>query len=717
MAIISDITTTPLSGLNHIDALLDQGPDWNYLTGANNTIRYTFSVSSGNEAGQSGLVAFNANQQPHVRAALAMVTALTGINFLETAVGTDAQVHFAATNISGFSTSGLCSWNTNYSYNPGDSSIVMYSAQAYIYLDNAEFGSQSADLTPGGRGYETLLHEIGHMLGLKHPFEEGITLPAHQDNSGNTLLSYNHTGGNHTQFSPFDVAALNWLYGRDGLGGALGIGSTGGGRYLTGTALADSLNGTNAADTLRGDGGNDTLNGGGGEDTAIFSGLYSSYTLSEAAAGRLSVNGADGNDLLDAIEILRFADRSVRRADLGTGGGDVTAPLAPALSVAKNAAGYIVGSAPSISGTAEANSTVKIYAGTALIATTVASAGGTYSASGSFLADGVYQIRSSATDAAGNVSALSAAATVNVDVTAPAAPSASVSNVSSGGVVLSNQPTISGSGEAGAMISLISVGDGGRTVIGSTQVNGGGTWSATPLPLADGSYTVNVKATDGAGNSVERASAVAFTVSSALNASGGATNDSFSSASGNNAYDGKGGIDTVLYANSRASYGIVKTEGGFTVSGGAELDSLVNIERVRFANGATALDIDGNGGQSYRIYKAAFDRTPDSVGVGFWINAMDQGQTLRQVAAGFLASNEFTQLYGANADNFTFVSKLYQNVLHRSADGAGFDFWLNGINNNTTSRADVLAYFSESSENQAQVIGQIQNGFDYTPWI
>jgi hypothetical protein len=31
-------------------------------------------------------------------------------------------------------------------------------------------------------------------------------------------------------------------------------------------------------------------------------------------------------------------------------------------------------------------------------------------------------------------------------------------------------------------------------------------------------------------------------------------------------------------------------------------------------------------------------------------------------------------------------------------------------------RADVLANFSESAENQAQVIGSIQNGIDYQHW-
>jgi serralysin len=60
------------------------------------------------------------------------------------------------------------------------------------------------------------------------------------------------------------------------------------------------------------------------------------------------------------------------------------------------------------------------------------------------------------------------------------------------------------------------------------------------------------------------------------------------------------------------------------------------------------------------------------------------------------------------------VGALYANVLHRPAEGAGYDFWLNALH--TASRADVLANFSESGENQAQVIGRIQNGIDYLHW-
>jgi Ca2+-binding RTX toxin-like protein len=329
MATVSDITTIPLSGLNTIDALLDGGPDWNYQTGAGNTLLYTFSISSGLEAGQTGQQAFSASQQAAARSALAYLSQVTGIQFAETTDGAAAQIHLCNINIPSANVTGLCSWNTQYTYSGNQ--LVSYDADAYVYLDNVEWRAQNSNLTPGGYGYETLLHELGHALGLKHSFEGAVTLPAAQDSTLNTLMSYTSAGGAHSQYQQYDIAALNWLYGGDGLGGALGINSTTGARYLTGTTGADTLTGTASDDVLKGNAGNDTLDGGAGKDTAVFDGVRGNYSFSTLADGRLVVtdaSGADGIDTLASIETLRFTDMSVAVSNLtstssfGTGNAD-----------------------------------------------------------------------------------------------------------------------------------------------------------------------------------------------------------------------------------------------------------------------------------------------------------------------------------------------------------------------------------------------------------
>jgi hypothetical protein len=137
---------------------------------------------------------------------------------------------------------------------------------------------------------------------------------------------------------------------------------------------------------------------------------------------------------------------------------------------------------------------------------------------------------------------------------------------------------------------------------------------------------------------------------------------------------------------------------------------------IGFSDSAVALDISGVGGQAYRLYQAAFDRQPDKTGLGYWIKALDGGVTLEQVAAGFAGSKEFADLYGANPSDTQFTDLLYQNVLHRAPDAGGYAYWLAALGEQHLARTGMLVFFSESAENQAQVIGSIGNGIDFIPW-
>ncbi|MGZ4969810.1 MAG: M12 family metallo-peptidase [Methylobacter sp.] len=328
MAQVSDVKNIVTSGLTYIDALLNTGPGWNYLTPATNNIAYTFSIASGNESDVSGQQAFNDAQKTATRGALDYISGLTGITFSETVNGTAASIHFCLINIADTSTTGYCSWSYGYSSDSNDT-ITTYSAEAYVYLDNVEWLSQNSNLTPGGYGYETLLHEMGHALGLKHPFEKSPTLPSDQDNTTNTLMSYTSKGGPYSTFSPYDVAALNWIYGGDGLSGALGINSTSGGRYWTGTDNADlitagsgndflkgeagndTLTGGTGNDTLSGGTGNDAIDGGSGTDTAVYANARAQYTIALNAANFQVDNSSEGLDTLTSVERLKFSDMSV----------------------------------------------------------------------------------------------------------------------------------------------------------------------------------------------------------------------------------------------------------------------------------------------------------------------------------------------------------------------------------------------------------------------
>jgi hypothetical protein len=192
---------------------------------------------------------------------------------------------------------------------------------------------------------------------------------------------------------------------------------------------------------------------------------------------------------------------------------------------------------------------------------------------------------------------------------------------------------------------------------------------------------------------------------------------------GSDTIDGGAGVDTFLLSGNRASYTISKNTNAFTfanvwaVSSVTEgVDILTNVERIKFADVSLALDVDTTAGQCYRIYKAAFARTPDWAGVGYWMSVMDSGTSLQAVAAGFVSSAEFRSVYGTNPTNAALVSSFYTNVLGRAPDATGAAYWTGILNQRIDTVAGVLSNISESAENKAAVALAIGSGFVYQPY-
>lgn len=179
-------------------------------------------------------------------------------------------------------------------------------------------------------------------------------------------------------------------------------------------------------------------------------------------------------------------------------------------------------------------------------------------------------------------------------------------------------------------------------------------------------------------------------------------NDSFKPLAGNDIVNGGAGIDTVVYPGTRSLYTFTKVSGGYIsingTSTGEGTDRVTNVERLQFADGNYAFDIEGHAGQAYRLYQAAFNRKPDAAGVGFQIKALDDGWGILDIAKDFIASPEFQKTYG-NLSNEQFVTMLYKNVLRRGPDAGGFAFHVDTLEQGR-SRAEVLVGFSESIENQ-----------------
>ncbi|EHO8357129.1 BapA prefix-like domain-containing protein [Salmonella enterica] len=176
---------------------------------------------------------------------------------------------------------------------------------------------------------------------------------------------------------------------------------------------------------------------------------------------------------------------------------------------------------PILNGTGEPGATITIFDnGTPLGTAQVGENGSWIFPVPRNLSEGSHNLTVSATDPAGNTSAVSAPWTIVVDITPPAIPVLTsvvddqpgiTGNLVSGQLTNDATPTLNGRGEAGATINVYL--DGNSASIGTTTVNSDGTWSFTPqTPLANGSHTFTLSATDPAGNSSAVSSGFVLTI-------------------------------------------------------------------------------------------------------------------------------------------------------------------------------------------------------------
>jgi Ca2+-binding RTX toxin-like protein len=250
---------------------------------------------------------FSDVEKAAARASMDLIAAVSGVTFLEAAPGmgdmrfinVDLQTNPATANYGGMAGTPALWTSGNYaSLN-----------NTFVWIDNS-----SATLT------HLYLHEIGHAVSLKHPFDGGVNLPANLDNTTQTVMSY--TGAWQNQLGPIDVAALQFLYGGasnknthvaswswDAATSTLTQSGFAASDLLRGTGGRDLINGMAGNDTIASGADADTLNGGNGDDSM------------NGDSGADSLTGADGNDSLTggAGDDLLFGNAGADNLDGGDG--------------------------------------------------------------------------------------------------------------------------------------------------------------------------------------------------------------------------------------------------------------------------------------------------------------------------------------------------------------------------------------------------------------
>jgi Ca2+-binding RTX toxin-like protein len=197
--------STASTGDYQIDSLLS-GSQWNTTT-----ITYSFFSCGGYYGSETGVSAISESVKNNVRNIIEnYIEPFINVNFVEVADSASnyGQLRYMFSNEPEYA----------YAYNPGSASV---NGDVHLNPSFANTTFNGFEGGPGTHGFMSLIHETLHALGLKHPGNydgaaggtSDVYLSFGEDNTTNTVMTYNFVGNSAATLMPDDLKALQYLYG------------------------------------------------------------------------------------------------------------------------------------------------------------------------------------------------------------------------------------------------------------------------------------------------------------------------------------------------------------------------------------------------------------------------------------------------------------------------------------------------------------------------
>jgi serralysin len=184
---------------------------------------------------------------------------------------------------------------------------------------------------------------------------------------------------------------------------------------------------------------------------------------------------------------------------------------------------------------------------------------------------------------------------------------------------------------------------------------------------------------------------------------------------GRNSLDGGAGIDTAVYTGNYSAYTLTTTSSGYQVSlriDAGQTDTLTGIERLSFADGSMALNLDSLAEDpvqaqyvelAQKFYVAYFGRPADATGLSNMVAqlsaagapttadgivvAYQTNAAIKTLVNSFGNSEESSVLYQGST-NHDFIVSIFVHLLGRTPpESPGLDFWVNALDSGNVPRS------------------------------